>query len=298
MGKAYPGLPYHPDMMCLLLAVAVIDPLAPTWRAWVGPGLIVLLMLALAGWILMRRCRRQVWDQLAAEIGLTDVTPQTIEELIELRRQLSRHVLTLIAGIDNVARRLVGQIDNTHVEVLDFEAFGVGHWVPVSVRDALAQPERVADKIDFTRDRPGYGELWQTAVLIRSDSLQLPRFILMPENYLTRRVPEPRGIDLSDAYPLFTQRHRLLAADQRAADRLNELFTRTVQLALEKNRDLTIEGDGDTLLLYRIGHAMTPQRVRRLIVDAMELCEMLASPTARGLVEPSDHGRSDETASG
>ncbi len=264
-------------MTWTLLAEAevAISPLYP----WVGPALVALLVAALAGWILVRRHRRRVWAAVAQDLGLRDQTPQTFEELVELRRQLSRHVLVLIGGVEGVQRRLTGTIDGAEIEVLDFEAFGVGHWAPMSVKTALLNPDYAASQVDITRDRPGFGELMQTAVRLRCESLQLPRFILMPENYMTRRVPEPRGVEMDEnAYPLFARRNRILTIPGRAAaDRIRALFDRPVQLALERNHDLTIEGDGDTLMIYRVGHALTPWRVKRLVVDALELRTMLAA---------------------
>lgn len=267
-----------------MLPIAQVAAPMPLLYAWLGPGLVLVLAGAFAGWLVLRRQREQVWSALAAELGLEDASPRTHEELVALRRRLYRHVLFLISGIDGVNRRLVGRRGGADVEVLDFEGFGVGHWAPVSVRTAILEPERVARRIDAARNRPGFGELMQTAVVLRRGDLRLPRFILMPENYLTRRVPEPRGIawDEGEAYPLFAQRNRLIAGPQDAAA-AKRLFDRTVQLMLERNRDLTIEGEGDTLVLYRVGHAMTAERVRELLVDALELCRLLAGrqPAAR-----------------
>jgi hypothetical protein len=275
--------PYHPRMMMVWLAQHFAGgSLTSPWYPWIGPGLIAIVLGVGVAWLLVKRWRRRVWDALAAELNLSDESPRTFEELVELRQRLSRHVLVLIAGIEGVERRLVGTLDDAQVEVLDFEAFGVGHWAPMSVRLALRDPDEALTRVDFTRDRPGFGELMQTAVRLTAPDLNLPRFILMPENYMTRRVPEPRGIELPDAYPLFSYRNRLLAADAHAVARVTRLFDRPVQLALERNGDLTIEGDGDTLMIYRVGHAMTPASVKQLLVDVMELRQMFAQRGGTG----------------
>lgn len=245
---------------------------------WVGPAVIAAVAAAGGLALLVRRRRRQTWATLARELGLVDQTPSDLDEFDAVRVELSRHVLTLIAGIDDITQHLVGQINGDRIEVIDFEGFGVGHWAPLSIRTALANPERAARHADLTRDRPGLGELMQTVVRLRSPALQLPRFILMPENFLTRRVPEPRGVAFGDdAYPLFAHRNRLLAARPDDHDRLRKLFGRPVQMALEHNRDLTLEGDGDTLMLYRIGHRLTPHHVQQLVRDVQDLRRLLAA---------------------
>lgn len=239
---------------------------------WLGPLILAAAALAVWGGLWMRTRAERVWEHLARDLRLT---PQPLDDDTQrdLRLRLYRHVLFMIAGVDAVERHLVGRFDGSDVEVVQFQGFGVGHWAPISVEQAVKHPNVAALHVDATRDRPGFGELSQSVVMLRDARLHLPRFLLSPENMLTRRVPEPAGVDLEgDAYPLFLLRNRIYAADAAAA---RKLFPRPVQIALERNRDLTLEGDGDTLLLYRVGHHLSAERVKRLLHEAAVLRDLL-----------------------
>lgn len=109
----------------------------------------------------------------------------------------------------------------------------------------------------------------QTVVLVKSRELQLPFFLLTPENIFHKigSVFGYKDIDFSD-YPRFSQRYLLRGTDE---DRIRALFNYDTIPIYESLTGTTTEGEGQHLIYYAAGHQQSPRNWHGLMEDALRV---------------------------
>ncbi|MBI5056029.1 MAG: hypothetical protein HZB61_05370 [Nitrospirae bacterium] len=113
----------------------------------------------------------------------------------------------------------------------------------------------------------------QTVLILQSDSLDLPSFLLYPKNILNRifSALEKQFIDIqghgefSDVY--------VLKADNE--DDIKRVFGDQVLTYLGKHRGLTIEGNGNKLVCYRSNILLKPDELNSFLEEGLELFRMM-----------------------
>lgn len=103
--------------------------------------------------------------------------------------------------------------------------------------------------------------IWrQTVILIQSDQLQLPSFVLRPENVF-HKIGSTFGYkDINfDSHPVFSKQYLLRGTDEKA---IRKTFRNKVLSYYDEHNKLSTEGDGDKLLFYRHSKRVSPQNIK------------------------------------
>jgi hypothetical protein len=105
----------------------------------------------------------------------------------------------------------------------------------------------------------------QTLLIIESDKLQLPRFVLQPENIFDKiaGVFGKKDINFETA-PVFSKRYQLRGDDEAS---IRSLFNAPVLDFYERHLGLTTEGDGVRLIYYRFGKKVAPEKIQAFIQE-------------------------------
>jgi hypothetical protein len=129
----------------------------------------------------------------------------------------------------------------------------------------------------------------QTVLVLQSDRLDLPRFGLRPQHFGHRLATRfgYQDIDLA-GQPMFSE-HYLLQGEDEAAIRAT--FDDRVVACFTRQPTLTIEGERDTLLIYRPRRRPRPEELETFLEQGMEIVSCFAR---RPKEEPVDESFLDE----
>ncbi|MEM0981920.1 MAG: hypothetical protein AAGH78_16825 [Cyanobacteria bacterium P01_H01_bin.58] len=108
----------------------------------------------------------------------------------------------------------------------------------------------------------------QTVVLITSEKLSLPYFMLLPENFLHSigNFFGYRDIDFQD-YPNFSKRYLLRGDDE---TQIRQVFDYRVIPWYEARQNVSTEGSGHCLMYYYAKRRYAPKNWRSLASEAVE----------------------------
>ncbi len=122
-------------------------------------------------------------------------------------------------------------------------------------------------------------ELHITLVMLSLPTLDLPKFIVVPKNFWTRTFATGAAHDIvfGDA---FSRHNTLIGSD---ALLVRQLFTLPVRSLLRSNKEMTIEGRGDTLLLYQYPQTMNGLAVSQAVQTGLDLAGVLSKPNTSQL---------------
>ena len=228
------------------------------WNWWVlAPagvgGLAVAFVIA---WVAARRGRKSKLAALAGELGLSAVALDDLDQVKQaLGELLGESVLFKSDYVTTIDVWLRGQVDGAELHVLDVGGYPV-HGRP-----------RRADEEDAYYGRAGFGDKVETFIVLRDATLQLPRFLLVPNNAFVKTLGTRKDVIQWPDGP-FSDRNRVIASDEAG---VRQLFDRPLQVLLTDNRDLSLESCGDVLLLCRYGRRLSPNAVRDLINQARQI---------------------------
>ena len=114
----------------------------------------------------------------------------------------------------------------------------------------------------------------QTVAHVRSPRLALPPFVLTPENIL-HKIGGALGyhdIDF-DSSPEFSKKY--LLRSKQAEPRVRDLFTPSLRAYFEQRAPMTVEADGDQLLVYKSGRRVKPEDLPTFVDDAHAIAREL-----------------------
>jgi hypothetical protein len=113
----------------------------------------------------------------------------------------------------------------------------------------------------------------QTLIVIQSSLLQLPPFILSPENIFHKigAVFGYKDIDFS-SHPKFSKQYLLRSDDE---DSVRETFNDELLNFYEKDKGLSTEGDHDKFIYYRSAKRIVPKDIQAFLQGAINLYSLL-----------------------
>ena len=146
----------------------------------------------------------------------------------------------------------------------------LGHDKVVSnILEATATPELAFTMFDYSYTT-GYGRsrstYFQTISRMQSSLLELPPFLLFPENFFSRigdKWATQKDINFADS-PVFSRTFILRGPDEAA---VRAIFNAKLRQELEAFPHLTIEGSGDHLFLYRANRRLKPEQFSATIEE-------------------------------
>ena len=114
---------------------------------------------------------------------------------------------------------------------------------------------------------------FQTVLVIESDKLQLPRFVLRPENLFDKigSVFGNKDINFETA-PVFSKRY-LLRGDNEES--IRNLFNTRVLEYYEQRLGMSTEGDGVKLIYYRSSKRVPPDKIQDFLQEGYDAFTLL-----------------------
>lgn len=115
----------------------------------------------------------------------------------------------------------------------------------------------------------------QTVLSITSTQLNLPSFVLKPENALHKigQIFGYQDIDF-EKFPEFSKRFLLRGDDE---ERIRSVFTSSLIRYLEKNPNLCLEAKNQTLIIYQDGQRCKTHEIKDFYQDGQTLMHYLVS---------------------
>lgn len=116
----------------------------------------------------------------------------------------------------------------------------------------------------------------QTVAYFRSPSLDLPQFVLRPEN-LFHRIGAVFGYqDINfESHPRFSSQSLLRGTSEL---QLRRLFTDEILSFYESQKGLSTEASGRRLIFYRAGKRVSPDQLRSFFEEAFNVYALFAHP--------------------
>lgn len=115
----------------------------------------------------------------------------------------------------------------------------------------------------------------QTIMMFKSGALRLPCFALRPESLFAKigQVFGYQDIDFA-SNPSFSRQYLLRGEPE---EEIRRVFNGNVLSFLEKRSGLSVEGDEDGLLFYRVARLVAPDRIKPLLEEGFGLFSLLRS---------------------
>jgi hypothetical protein len=114
--------------------------------------------------------------------------------------------------------------------------------------------------------------LRQTLALIFDKQRELPAFVLAPEGFFSRVAQNFGAKDIDfDAYPKFSGMFKLQGDDESA---VRALFTPAVMEEFERHPEITLEGQGGYVLVFRAGKRIKPENFPQFHQEAQGLAQL------------------------
>jgi hypothetical protein len=165
-----------------------------------------------------------------------------------------------------------------------------GVMLPERIRDVFGRARPEGEAYVFLHEhrsgRPEGGGATQraTAGCVLSPRLRLPRFRLCPERKIERLASAVgmRDVDF-DTHAGFSASYFLNTRDE--AD-IRALFGRRVLDFFENNPGLYVEGNAETLLIYRPSQVLELKELPRFFGTIEEIARLLEQPSRTGQPQP------------
>lgn len=164
-------------------------------------------------------------------------------------------------------------------QLAGFELYHAAHWQLQQLYEGAANDggEGALRVIDLRGDpfsKMDNAEIRVTVVMLSLPELDLPKFIVVPKNFWTRTFATGAANDIQfgDA---FSRHNTLVSSDPML---VRQLFNLPVRNVLRINKDMTIEGRGDTLLLYRFPQTMDGLCISTAVQLGLDLTQVMGRP--------------------
>jgi hypothetical protein len=109
----------------------------------------------------------------------------------------------------------------------------------------------------------------QTVLIMESDKLQLPRFVLRPENFFDKIGSAFGRKDINfDTAPVFSKKYFLRGDDEAV---VRSLFTARILDYYEQHPGLSTESDGARLIYYRTSKIVPPDKIQAFLQEGYDI---------------------------
>jgi len=191
-----------------------------------------------------------------------------------IRKYEARRTRQIQAALSSLGLILNEERNELYLQYIGLFKIGQrGHSRKISNRfESTLHPDGITYLIDYSfEEGSGKGRrvFRQTVAVIANKQFELPAFVLAPEKFFSRLFGA-KDIEL-DANPTFNRMFKL-QGDNEAAVRA--VFTPTVIAELERHPDITLEGRGGNLLLFRAGRRAKPENYPQFHQEAHELAQL------------------------
>ncbi len=228
----------------------------PSWYllpAVLAGGGVLIAGVALAWWVGSTWRRRRSLQDLQGQLGLAPA------ELDGARQERVRSMLE--------------PFELPHNAQWHFLKLWQGDW-PGMPGGRLELLQMRGDPFNLPNRNPMDAELPLTLLVLQRPSLQLPKFVVVPRNMVTKRMKahEDTLMDFGDP---FTHHNALIGPDRAA---LRRRFTLAVRNVLRRNTRYTIEGVEDRLLVYQFPQYLSAEQVEDALKIGSDLAAAMAPP--------------------
>ena len=192
--------------------------------------------------------------------------------LRELKR--SKDLRTLAERLKmNYIKKPGPQVANSH---LFFDLFNrgrgkkVSHWMQRSVQDLQTNYFEYQFVTGHGKNSTTHR---QSVVSITGPTIQLPQFVMQPENMMHRIAQKFKEDDIDfDAFPTFSKMFQLKGRDEAA---IRAVFTDETLRFLEERKGLCIEAQGDRIIFYGKRHRYPIKQIEGFIKQSLETVDLL-----------------------
>ena len=207
---------------------------------------LVLLVGIILVSILQNKKRRQAFETLALERGLTYTAD---ESSIEARLQNRGSFDLFQHGHSHKFKNLLsGRRGNLDLSIFDYR------YTTGSGKNSQTQQ--------------------QTALLLALPDEALPQFFLRPEGLLDKIAAKMGQADINFEHrPEFSKKYRLTGADE---SRVRAVFDDALLVFLEQNPNLCVEASGSQLLTYTRRKLIKPEDLPERLDQAIKLVSLLS----------------------
>jgi hypothetical protein len=194
--------------------------------------------------------------------------------MVLMRRYEARRTRQIQAVLGGLGFTLHQERDELYLRFFGLFKIGQrGHSRRISNRfESALHPDGITQLMDYSFEEgsgKGRRAFRQTVAVIANKQFELPAFVLAPEKFFSRLFGA-KDIDF-DANPTFNRMFKL-QGDNEAAVRA--MFTPTVIEELERHPDITLEGRGGNLLVFRAGKRAKPEDYPQFHQEAQELAQL------------------------
>lgn len=201
--------------------------------------------------------------------------------ILLLERKRTRKVAAVATSLGFGFRKDATEEDRSLLANSALAGFGRSH-VFSNVMEAPPKDDLRLTMFDFAYTT-GFGKsrrtTTQTALRMDTPLLNLPSFLLQPENFLTKAFKIAGFNDINFAeHAEFSKRYHLRAKDEAA---VRQLFTPAiVQWCEAQSPRVTVEGNGNRLLMYRHGKRPKPEQIDAFLNEGKTLLALFVQANA------------------
>jgi len=208
-------------------------------------GVVLVIVLAIAGALYYEKKRREAIRQVAEEMGLP-FYPKGDANLVT---QLSMFNLFSQGRSRKIFNMLHGDTEDVNLGIFDYQ---------------------------FTTGSGKNSTTWkQTVVYFNSPMLNLPQFAMRPQSFFHKigKMFGYQDIDF-DTNPVFSDNFILQGADEAG---VRALFTPELLTFFEGRTGISLEGQGAHLIFYRHNNRAKPDKIRELMNEGFAIFKHLCS---------------------
>ncbi|MFA9479929.1 hypothetical protein ACERK3_16720 [Phycisphaerales bacterium AB-hyl4] len=150
----------------------------------------------------------------------------------------------------------------------------------LTIRGALHYPSEEFDVkvvhvvLGFEASNAQHHTMEKVVVLVSGFKHPLPRFRVMPNNFLFRHIHRNK---IFDANTKFGEHNLVLGRDR---EHINALFTPDVQQPLQENRSMVIEARRDLLAFFLHDERVEPDDLGAFVADCLSLAALIRKNAA------------------
>ena len=212
---------------------------------YVISGIIILISLIIISVLHYEKKRTEALKELARYLSFT-FSKKGEDSLLSSLNQFSLFSKGYLKKITNVMQGYSNQIN---LSVMDYQ---------------------------FKTGRGKNSRLWrQTVILFQPGDLQIPDFVLKPENIFNKIGSAFGNQDIDfDSHPKFSKQYLLQSDDEKA---IRNIFSDKVLSYFEQQNSLSVEINNNNLIFCKMSKRISPKDIRVFVEQGIKLVNLLRS---------------------